>query len=83
MFCFKVCNEIEELASLGSSNLQHGELDSARVETDNNSFLKILTCFHNHNPFTTSESLVCLDSGFIDEINTVNCDKAEKLGAGI
>ena len=69
--------------SLGSSNSQHKELGSARVERDNNDFLEILTWFRNHNPFTTSEKLVCLDSGFIDENNTVNCDKAELIGARI
>ena len=69
--------------SLGSSNSQHKELGSARVERDNNDFLEILTWFRNHNPFTTSEKLVCLDSGFIDENNTVNCDKAELIGACI
>ena len=57
-------------------------MGSARVERDNNDFLEILTCFRNHNPFTTSEKLVCLDSGFIDE-KTVNCDKAELIGARI
>ena len=45
--------------------------------------MKILTLFRNHNPFTTSEKLVCLGSGFIDENNTVNWDKTEKIGAGI
>ena len=69
--------------SLGSSNSQHKELGSARVERDNNDFLEILTWFRNHNPFTTSEKLVCLDSGFIDENNTVNCDKAELIGTRI
>ena len=58
-------------------------MGSARVERDNNDFLEILTWFRNHNPFTTSEKLVCLDSGFIDENNTVNCDKAELIGARI
>ena len=71
------------MASLGSSNSRHRELDSARVERGNSGFSKILTWFRNQNPFTTSEKLVCLDSGFIDENNTVNCDKAEKIGAGI
>ena len=66
-----------------SSNSQQKELGSARVERDNNDFLEILTWFRNHNPFTTSEKLVCLDSGFIDENNTVNCDKAELIGACI
>ena len=83
LFCFKVSNAIEELMSLGSSNSQHKELGSACVERDNNDFLEILTWFRNHNPFTTSEKLVCLDSGFIDENNTVNCDKAELIGARI
>ena len=69
--------------SLGSSNSQHKELGSARVERDNNDFFEILTWFRNHNPFTTSEKLVCLDSGFIDENNTVNCVKAELIGARI
>ena len=68
---------------LGSSNSQHKELGSARVERDNNNFFEILTWFHNHNPFTTSEKLVCLDSGFIDENNTVNYDKAKLIGARI
>ena len=71
------------MMSLGSSNSQHKELGSARVERDNNDFLEILTWFCNYNPFTTSEKLVCLDSGFIDENNTVNCDKAELIGARI
>ena len=66
-----------------SSNSQQKELGSARVERGNNDFLEILTWFRNHNPFTTSEKLVCLDSGFIDENNTVNCDKAELIGARI
>ena len=69
--------------SLGSSNSQHKELGSARVERDNNDFLEILTWFRNHNPFTTSEKLVCLDSEFIDENNTVKSDKAELTGARI
>ena len=69
--------------SLGSSNSQHKKLGSARVESDNNDFLEILTWFRNHNPFTTSEKLVCLDSEFIDENNTVNSDKAELIGARI
>ena len=59
------------------------ELGSARVERDKNDFLEILTWFRNHNPFTASEKLVCLDSGFIDENNTVNCDKAKLIGARI
>ena len=45
--------------------------------------MEILTWFPNHNPFTTSEKLVCLDSEFIDENNTVNCDKAELIGTHI
>ena len=69
--------------SPGSSNSQDKELGSACVERDNNDFLKILTWFRNHNPFTTSEKLVCLNSGFINENNTVNCDKAELIGARI
>ena len=69
--------------SLGSSNSQHKELGSACVERDNNDFLEILTWFRNHNPFTTSEKLVCLDSEFIDENNTVKSDKAEPTGARI
>ena len=76
-------NAIEELISLGSSNSQQKELGYARVERDNNDFLEILTWLRNHNPFTTSEKLVCLDSGFIDGNNTVNCDKAELIGARI
>ena len=83
LFCFKVSNAIEELMSLGSSNSQHKELGSARVERDNNNFLEILAWFRNHNPFTTSEKLVCMDSRFIDKKNTVNCDKAELIGARI
>ena len=69
--------------SLGSSNSQHEELDYASVERDNNDFLEILTWFRNHKPFTTSEKRVCLNSGFIDENNTVNCDKAELIGGRI
>ena len=83
LFCSKVSNAIEELMSLGSSNSQHKELCSARVERDNNNFLEILTWFRNHNSFTTSEKLVCLDSGFIGKNNTVNCDEAELIGARI
>ena len=83
LFCFKVSNAVEELMSLGSFNSQHKQLASAYVERDNNDFLEILTWFRNHYPFTTSEKLVCLDSGFIDENNTVNCDKAELIGARI
>ena len=83
LILFKIRNAIEELMLLGSSNSQQIELGSARVERDNNDFLEILTWFRNHNPFTTSEKLVCLDSGFIDENNTVNCDKAELIGACI
>ena len=69
--------------SLGSSNSEHEDLGSGRIERDNNNFLEILTWFRNHNLFTTSEKLVCLDSGFIDKNNTVNCDKAELIGARI
>ena len=83
LFYLKASNAIEELMSLGSSNSQHKELGSARVERDNNDFLEILTWFRNHNPFTTSEKLVCLDSEFIDENNTVKSDKAEPTGARI
>ena len=83
LFCFKVSNAIAELMSLGSSNSQHKELGSTRVERDNNDFFEILTWLRNHNPFTTSEKLICLDSGFIDKNNTVNCDKAELIGARI
>ena len=68
---------------LGSSNSQYKVLGSARVERDSNEFLEILTGFRDHNPFTTSEKLVCLDSGFIVENNTVNCDKAKLIGAHI
>ena len=45
--------------------------------------MEILTWFPNHNPFTTSQKLVCLSSEFIDENNTVNCDKAELIGIRI
>ena len=45
--------------------------------------MKILTWFRSHNSFTTSKKLVCLDSGFIDENNTVNCNEAENIGARI
>ena len=69
--------------SLGSSNSQHKELGSAHVERDSNDFLEILTWFHNHKPFTTSEKLVCLNSGYTDESNTVNCDIAQLIGARI
>ena len=57
-------------------------MGSAHVERDNH-FLEILTWFRYHNPFTTSEKLVSLDSGFVDKNNTVNCDKAELIGAHI
>ena len=78
-------NAIEELALLGSSNSKQNctQLDSAHVERYNNGFLKILIQLHNHNPFIASEKMLCLDSGFIDENNTVNCDKAEKIEACI
>ena len=78
-------NAIEELALLGSSNSKQNctQLDSPRVERYNNGFLKILIQLHNHNPFIASEKMLRLDSGFIDENNTVNCDKAEKIGACI
>ena len=46
-------------------------------------FLKILAWFRNHNSFTTSKKLVCLDSGFMDENNTIDCDKAENIVARI
>ena len=83
LFCSKVRNAVEELALLGSSNSQHKELDSALAERDNNGFLKILIWFCNHDPSTASEKLVCLDSGYMDENNIVNCDRAENIGVCI
>ena len=79
LFCFRIRNATEELVSLGSSNSQHKELASGRVERDNNNFLKILTWFRNHNPFTTSEKLVCLDSGFNNEKTQSNVIEQKRL----
>ena len=83
LFCFKVSNAIGELASLDIFNSQHKELASAHFERDDNDFLEILTWVRNRNPSTASEKLVCMDSGFIKKAVTVNCDKAETIGARI
>ena len=82
LFCFKKKNGIGELASLDNSNSRRKELASACIEKDNNDFMKILTWF-NYNPFTKSEKLVCMDSGFIEKSGTVSCDKAETIDACI
>ena len=53
------------------------------MQKDCNDFFKILSWFHNHNPFNLSAKLMCLDSGFINENNIVHCDQAGVVGAGI
>ena len=36
-----------------------------------------------HNPFECGEKLIRLDSELTDEDNSINCDKAEEVGAEI
>ena len=82
LFCSKVSNTIEELASLDSFRSQQKEMASARVERDN---IEISWKFRfcNHNPFIASEKLVSRDSGLVGENDTVNRDKAETIGTRI
>ena len=78
---FKVANAIEEMTLLGSYDSQHKESASSSIERDNSDSSIIQTWIHKHNPFTTSKKLICLDSGFINENNKINCVKAEMIGA--
>ena len=68
-----VCNSIES----------HKEVTIGRMGRDYGDFLKILSWFCDHNPFNLPAKLMCLDSGFIDESNTVDCDRTEEIGAHI
>jgi hypothetical protein len=36
-----------------------------------------------HNPFESGERLIRLDSGMVDENDSVNCDRKEEIGASI
>ena len=61
----------------------HKEISQGRIRRDNEDFQNILTWFRSHNPFETSDKLVCLDTGLADERGIVICDEADAIGAMI
>ena len=56
---------------------------AGRVKRDNDDFKKIHAWFKVHNPFESGERLISLDSGLVDENDSVNCDRTEEIGASI
>ena len=71
-----------EITSGCSSIESHKEVTIGRRQRDFDDFFKILSWFRDH-PFNLPAKLMCLDSGFIDENNIVDCDQAEQIGARI
>ena len=61
----------------------HKEVIPGRMQRACDDFFKILPWFRDHNPFNLSANQMRLDSGFIDENNIVDCDRAEEVGAHI
>ena len=49
----------------------------ARIARDSVDYQDIHPWFECNNPFEVGEKLVCLNSGIVDEMNTVTCDSAE------
>ena len=60
---------------------KHKELFVVRVKRDHDDYIKLKSWFVDHNPNEVWESLVTLDTGLSDDKGTVNCDKAEEIGA--
>ena len=81
--CAEVSNAMNNLFLAVNPNNQHKELFAGRVKRDNDDFKKIQAWFQTHNPFECGEKLISLDSGLVDENNSVNCDRAEEIGVSI
>ena len=84
--CAEVSEAVDEITSVDkyktkSAELQK-EISQGRIRWDED-FQKILTWFRSHNPFETSNKLVCLDTGLADECGMVTCDQADAIGAMI
>ena len=81
--CAEVSNAMNNLFLAVNPNNQRKELFAGRVKRDNDDFKKIQAWFQTHNPFECGEKLISLDSGLVDENNSVNCDRAEEIGVSI
>jgi 5'-3' exonuclease len=83
--CAEVSEAVDEITSVDKYKTKsaevHKEMSNYRIRRDNEDFQKILAWFQSHNPFATSDKLVCLNTGLTDERNIVTCDKAEEIGA--
>jgi len=84
--CAAVHNAMTNFTGLHhKTSEQHAEMSHSRVKRDMTDQQKILTWFENHNPFNQPNSLPCnLTSGLTaDDVDTVNCDEAERIGNAI
>ncbi len=79
--CAEVSDALDECVLDQDSDYKHKDLLPGRIKRDNVDFDKMQSWFQEHNPFTCGDELVCLDSGLVDENNSVTCDKAEEIGA--
>ena len=85
--CAEVSEAVDEITFVGKYKTKsaevHKEMSKGRIRRDNEDFQKILTWFQSHNPYKTSDKLVCLNTGLTDERSVVTCDQADAIGAMI
>ncbi|CAK8673814.1 unnamed protein product [Clavelina lepadiformis] len=81
--CAEVTDALSTVTSLSNSDDKHKEAFAGRIKRDNDDFEKVQTWFRSHNPFKVGVQLMALDSGLVDDNNSVTCDRAEEIGASI
>lgn len=81
--CAEVTDALSTVSSLSNSDDKHKEAFAGRIKRDNDDFEKVQTWFRSHNPFKVGVQLMALDSGLVDDNNSVTCDRAEEIGASI
>src|SRR6218665_3713190 len=81
--CAGVRNALSHLTDMEVTDNQHVDLGKSRVDRDFKDLVSILDWFNGHNPFNTSDSrLRCIASSLVaSDSHSVNCDKAEEIGA--
>ena len=68
---------------MDKSTEKHIEMSQGHIQRDSDDFQKILTWFRSPDPFKTSDKMVCLDTGLVDERNVVTSDQADEIGSMI
>ena len=80
--CAEITNSVETIC-ISSKKGSHQELMPARLNRDNQDYVKVLEYFWSHNPFNVVDKLISLESGLVDDNHAVNCDNAEAVGAKV